>query len=149
MKKLEEGFDESDKKLELLLTATPKLLAKDIRDNYETIISIRTQEVVEQGDLIMPRRRTVGKSYVNADTENVTEEFLKANSLKFVDQHGIPIYKKIIAAYKEEKEKQPNGYLPFVAFCSTIEQAEFIRIEMEKEGIRASRVTSGNQKYDK
>ena len=48
--------------IELLLTATPKLLNKDIRESYQTIISIPTQEVVEEGTLIMPtlKHNTIG-----------------------------------------------------------------------------------------
>ncbi|MDD2515712.1 MAG: DEAD/DEAH box helicase family protein, partial [Candidatus Gracilibacteria bacterium] len=136
------------KKLHLLFTATPSLLLKDIRREYESIIEVNIERAVKEGIVTFPRHVSVGVAYVNTNEENITGSYIETElSDRFVDENGIPIYKKIVSTYLKEKAKQPNGYLPGVGFCSTIDYANKMREYCKENGIKAVTVTSADQEY--
>lgn len=138
----------SNEKLELLFTATPNLLDKSIRDNYEEIFGLRLQDLVEEWVLHIPKFIQTSEASIHIWDANIWEKVLNQFATKFVNEKWEFTYSEITNKYLELK-KQQNEYLPAVWFCRDIEHAEFIKKHLEEKLIRAIRVTSENNKYDK
>jgi len=136
-----------DSKLELLFTATPKLLKKDVRNKYDDIISLKIQDWVEEWILHMPKYEYVPNASVNIWEENLNQKNINKYALKFVDENWNLIYKELIDKYLDLKGKN-DWYLPWVWFCRDIAHADFIKNEMEDKWLRVVRVTSSNKDYD-
>lgn len=135
-------------KIHLFTTATPQLIDKDVRDDTDTIFSATLQDVAETWDLIIPKRVSVWKSFLHIERKNeedqrfrLTEEDLSWPLDKYRDQEWNALYEILSNKYLEEKEKA-WGYLPWVWFCTTVEQAEFVTNHLNSIWVRAIRCTS-------
>lgn len=142
------ALDWSNSKLELLFTATPNLLSKSIRESYETIISLRLQDWVEEWILHIPEFIRTPKALINLWDQSINQTNIDKNALKFCDIDWNLSYLQLIDKYIELKDEN-NGYFPWIWFCRDIGHAEFMKSEMEKKWIRTVRITSGNKDFDK
>lgn len=137
------------KKIHLLFTATPNLLEKWLADHYHKILSIKTEEAVEDWSLILPEHEWVWVAYLNDMLDKrVSQRDLNNRVKKFVTEDWEFIHDVLIDKYLEQKEQVPQWYLPSLAVTADIPHAEFIRQELQKKWIRAVRVTSANADYD-
>lgn len=148
------GTDKRHPHLHLRLTATPQLSLKNVQQQYDipVIDWINIQDLIEDGILVLPRVVSAGKAtYRTEDSEvRVTKALLRdlCGDDRFIMEDGRPVMETVTDAYMEERAKA-GGYLPAVAFCETIDQAERVRQYMERLGLKAVRCTSGNKKHDK
>jgi len=148
-RELEEALEESFKwKVHLFTTATPTLIEKDVRDDVSTIYSSTIQEVADDGDLIIPKRVSVWKSFLHIERKNeegqqfrLSEADLSWPLDKYRDIDWNPLYETLSNRYAEEKEKAWE-YLPWVWFCTTVGQAEFVTKHLNSIWVRAVRCTS-------
>ena len=134
------------KKIHLLFTATPDLLNKSVKDSYETIVSASIARCVREGILIFPRHINIWIGNVNTDKTKITQELLDSLSDKFVTEDWKYVYEALTDSYIQAK-KENWWYLPWVGFCSTIEQAEKMTQYLKGRWIKAVRVTSNNKSY--
>lgn len=146
---LEEALEKSFQwKVHLFTTATPRLIDKDVRDDNDTIYSATIQQVADSGDLIIPKRVSVWKSFLHIERKNEEDQRFKLTEAdlswpldKYRDIDGNPLYETLSNKYVEEKERA-WGYLPWVWFCTTVEQAEFVTEHLKSIWVRAVRCTS-------
>jgi len=146
---LEEALEKSFQwKVHLFTTATPRLIDKDVRDDNDTIYSATIQQVADSGDLIIPKRVSVWKSFLHIKRKNEEDQRFKLTEAdlswpldKYRDIDGNPLYETLSNTYVEEKERA-WGYLPWVWFCTTLEQAEFVTEHLKSIWVRAVRCTS-------
>ena len=139
------------KKLHFSFTATPKLLGKSIQDVYgvEAIEWVKTQELVENDFLILPRLVQPGIAEAKLDGDSsCTSKLLRelGEQEKFVMRNGKSVAEATLESYLTEK-KRAGGYLPGVVFCPTIAYAEKYTQLLASRRIRSVRVTSGNDSY--
>jgi superfamily II DNA or RNA helicase len=148
-RELEEVLEESFKwKVHLFTTATPRLIDKDVRDDNDTIYSATIQEVADSWDLIIPKRVSVWKSFLHIERSNEEDQRFRLSEAdlswpldKYRDIDWNPLYETLSNKYVEEKEKA-GGYLPWVWFCTTVDQAEFVTKHLNSIWVRAVRCTS-------
>jgi superfamily II DNA or RNA helicase len=141
-------LNNSQNKLELLLTATPNLLDKSVKDTYEQIIWLRLQDLIQEWVVLLPQFIHIQEAFVNIGHHNLWENILNEYVTKFVNKDWEYTYKELARTYIEMK-KQNNNYCPWVWFCRNIEHAEMITQYLNTIWIRAIRVTSENETYDK
>ena len=137
--------------LHLRLTATPRLRQKEVSEAYglEVIDWVRIQDLVEDGTLILPQLPQIGNAiYRTHEKLRINNRILQelAESGAFIMEDGRTVFEAVTMEYLE-KRAENDGYLPGVAFCSTIEQAELYRQYLESLGLVAVRCTTGNEKY--
>ena len=149
----EKEIEENFKKMHLRFTATPKLLEKDVQDTYDIDIIdwLTLKEVVDDGTLIFPIyiNPWVATHRTEENPWNITNNYLAnlSESWKFVMENWESVEENLTNIYLEKKEEN-NWYLPAVAFCSTIKQAEDYKNYLNSLWIKAVRATSSNKEYD-
>ncbi len=140
-------------KMHLRFTATPKLLEKDVQNTYDIDIIdwLTLKEVVDDWTLIFPQyiNPWVATYKTEEDDLNITNKELAklAESWKFIMENWESVEENLTKIYLEKKEEN-NWYLPAVAFCSTIKQAEDYKNYLQSLWIRAERATSSNKDYN-
>jgi superfamily II DNA or RNA helicase/dsRNA-specific ribonuclease len=140
--------------LHIRVTATPQLNLKNVAEVYNIPIidSTRIQDMVEEGNLVMPTHINVGNAIYRTteDGFKVTRHSLSklcANE-RFVMEDGRSVRETVTQAYME-KRAENNGYLPGVAFCETIKEADEVAMLFNSLGVKAVRCTSSNEEYKK
>jgi superfamily II DNA or RNA helicase/dsRNA-specific ribonuclease len=139
--------------LHLRLTATPQLGYKRVEEefNLETIDWIRIQDLINDGILVMPSYISAGKATyrTDEDTPKMTTALLRklCEEERFIMEDGRSVIEAVTEKYLQERARC-DGYLPAVAFCETIDQAERVRLYMESKGLKVVRCTSQNAALD-
>lgn len=144
-------------KIHLRLTATPELSQKQVQDvyNLDIIDWLTIKELVDDWTLIFPQYVNPWVASYNIEDDswfnwNITNEVLDnlSESSKFkMEKDWKTVEEAVTDSYLEKKEKH-WWYLPAVAFCANIKQAENYTQYLNSIWVRAVRSTSSNKEYD-
>lgn len=138
-------------KIHLLTTATPRLRDKDVRQDVEEIYSATIQDVADRWDLIIPKANHIWVAQLNIErplwnNRNIRIEDLSWPLTRYISESWMYVYERITRSYLENKNTHWD-YLPWVWFCTTVEQADFVTNYLNSQWIRAIRCTSYKKWY--
>ena len=138
--------------LHLIVTATPGIAGKDVGKEYGAhfVDSSTFQEIAdEEGTIIIPKRRGVGEAvYFRAGSARASvaemERRISEGKFKMADGRSVPeaVIQDYLSLWKEN-----DGYLPAVAKCGTIAEADARTREFLSHGIKAVRCTGPNDQF--
>lgn len=137
----------------LFLTATPELANKSVQNVYDLPVLFRTtlEDSFREKTLILPTRCDLGAAtyYTVRQSPTYSDGELDdlAGDQKFRLEGGRLVIEESVEQYKQLQKQ--FGSLPALCICATIAQAEFETQFFVNSGLRAMRVSSGNEFYEK